>query len=68
MLFESATRASDLERGYGRRMVTLQKSQHTDFKQLFDVRNWLRMVRNQVAFCGGIRRARRRAVVRVAGP
>ena len=46
----SATRASDLERGYGRRMVPLQKSQHTDFKQLFDVRNWLRMVRNQVLF------------------
>ena len=43
----SATRASDLERGYGRRMVPLQKSQHTDFNQLFDVRNWLRMVRNQ---------------------
>ena len=46
----SATRASDLERGYGRRMVPLQKSQHTDFKQLFDVRNWLRMVRNQERF------------------
>ena len=46
----SATRASDLERGYGRRMVPLQKSQHTDFKQLFDVRNWLRMVRNQEVF------------------
>ena len=48
----SATRASDLERGYGRRMVPLQKSQHTDFKQLFDVRNWLRMVRNQEDVCG----------------
>ena len=47
----SATRASDLERGYGRRMVPLQKSQHTDFKQLFDVRNWLRMVRNRVSLC-----------------
>ena len=34
-------------------MVLLQKSQHTDFKQLFDVRNWLRMVRNQDFFCSG---------------
>ena len=50
----SATRASDLERGYGRRMVPLQKSQYTDFKQLFDVRNWLKMVRNQEALCGGV--------------
>ena len=51
----SATRASDLERGYGRRMVPLQKSQHTDFKQLFDVRNWLRMVRNQEMLNGSPR-------------
>jgi hypothetical protein len=43
----SATRASDLEGATGEVMVLLQKSQHTDFKQLFDVRNWLRMVRNQ---------------------
>ena len=49
----STTRPSDLERGYGRRMVPLQKSQQTDFKQLFDVRNWLRMVRNQVTFSPG---------------
>ena len=46
----SATRASDW-RGTAGEVILPQESQHTDFKQLFDVRNWLRMVRNQERLC-----------------
>ena len=48
MLFESVGHSGiRLGKGLRAKDGPLQKSQHTDFNQLFDVRNWLRMVRNQ---------------------